>query len=79
MTRQQTKNVAMAGIDNKVPMFIMQHQVNTMTTRTYQPDDDWFVDSRASNHIRSHQEWFMNLREHERPSMVETGDDSTHD
>ena len=49
-----------------------------MITTVSQPDDVWFVDSGASNYMTSHQEWFMNLREPERPGVVETSDDSTH-
>jgi transposase InsO family protein len=68
----------MAGLENKAPMFVMRHRANSMITSASQPHDVWFVDSGASNHMTSHQEWFMNLREPERPGVVETGDDSTH-
>ena len=68
----------MADLENKGPMFVMRHRANSMITSVSQPDDVWFVDSGASNHMTSHQEWFMNLREPERPGVVETGDDSTH-
>ena len=41
-------------------------------------EDVWFVDSRASNHMTPHQEWFQDLRVPDRPGYVETGDDTTH-
>ena len=48
------------------------------STSASNPKDVWFVDSDASNHMTSHQEWFHELREPERPGYVETGDDTTH-
>ena len=68
----------MAGLYNKGPMFVIQHWANSMITSTSEPDDVWFVDSCASNHMTSHQEWFMNLREAKRPGMVGIDDDSTY-
>ena len=68
----------MASLGNKGSMFIMWHQANNMTTSTSHPDDVGFMDSWASNHITSHQEWFMNSRKPERADMVETRNDSTH-
>ena len=47
-------------------------------TSALNPEDIWFVDSGASNHMTSHQEWFRKLRETERPDYVETGDETTH-
>ena len=44
-------------------------------TLVFDTEDLWFVDSGASNHMTSHQEWFHELREPERPGDVETGDD----
>ena len=41
-------------------------------------EDIWFIDSDASNHMTSHQEWFRELREPDRPGYVETGDNTTH-
>ena len=38
----------------------------------------WFVDSGASNHMTSHEEWFQELRKPEHLGYVETGDDRTH-
>ena len=48
------------------------------STSVLNPEDVWFVDSSASNHMTSHQEWFCKLREPERPGYVKTGDDTMH-
>ena len=61
---------------------MMKRKANSMSASTstsaLNPEDVWFVDSGASNHMTSHQEWFLKLREPERPAYVETGDDTTH-
>ena len=41
-------------------------------------EEVWYVDSGASNHIRSHTEWFSSLKKSEQPRVVETGDNTTH-
>ena len=41
-------------------------------------EDAWFVDSDASHHMTSHQEWFRELRMPDRPDYIETGDDTPH-
>jgi hypothetical protein len=38
----------------------------------------WYVDSRASNHMTYHGEWFRDVKNLEKPSYVETRDDTTH-
>ena len=38
----------------------------------------WFVDSGASMHMTSHEDWFRELRKPDQPGYVETGDDTTH-
>ena len=61
-------------------MFMMKHRANSMSASTstsaLNPEDVWFVDFGASNHMTSHKEWFLELREPERPGYVETGDDT---
>ena len=63
-------------------MFVMRHRTNSMSasisTTASRPENIWFVDSCASNHMTSHQEWFRDLREPDRPGYVETEDDITH-
>ena len=61
---------------------MMKHRANSMSTAAstsaLNPEDVWFVDFGASNHMTSHKEWFHELREPERPGYVETGDNTTH-
>jgi hypothetical protein len=38
----------------------------------------WYVDSRASNHMNSHGEWFRDTRDLKTLGFVETSDDITH-
>jgi len=38
----------------------------------------WYVDSRASNHMTSHREWFRNTRNLKTLRFVEISDDITH-
>ena len=48
------------------------------STNTSILEDVWFVDSSASNHMTSHQEWFRDLRMPDQHGCIETGDDITH-
>ena len=48
------------------------------STSALKPEEVWFVDSGASNHMTYYKEWFLELRELERPVYVETEDDTTH-
>ena len=60
----------------------MKHRANSTSastsTNASNPEDLWFIDFGASNHMMSHQEWFQDLRVPDRPGYVETGDDTTH-
>ncbi len=38
----------------------------------------WYVESRASNHVISHGEWFKDTKDLKTLGFVETGDDTTH-
>jgi hypothetical protein len=49
-----------------------------MTAKTMEVGEVLFVDSGATNHMTSHEEWFMNIREPEKRGVVETGNYSTH-
>ena len=46
-------------------MFVMKHIANSMTTsnltRNSNSKDVWFVESGASNHMISHEDWFGDL------------------
>ena len=56
----------------------MASQFASTSTSASNPEDVWFVDSGALNQMTSHQEWFQDLRELDRPGYIETGDDTTH-
>jgi hypothetical protein len=60
----------------------MKHEAHSMsafaTTSASTPNSVWFVNSGASNHMTSHEDWFRELRKPERPRYVEIGDDTTH-
>ena len=49
-----------------------------MKKTTTKSDEVWYVDSRASNHVTSHEESFSYLERPEQPGVVETGDDTPH-
>jgi len=38
----------------------------------------WYVDSRASNHMTSHGEWFRDTKDLKTPGFVQTDEDTTH-
>jgi len=38
----------------------------------------WYMDSRGSNHMTSHGEWFRDTKDLKTPGFVETNDDTTH-
>ena len=38
----------------------------------------WYVDSRASNHMTSQEEWFSYLEKPKKQGVVKTGDDTPH-
>ena len=63
-------------------MFVLWSRANSMKasnpTNTSSSENVWFVDSGASNHMMSHEDWFRELRKLERPSYVETRDDTIH-
>ena len=65
-------------------MFVMRDIENSMSASTSastsasNPEDVWFINSGASNHMTSHEEWFRDLRELDRPKYVEIRDDTTH-
>ena len=63
----------------------MRHRANSMmasnlanSASTSNSEHAWFVDSGASHHMTSHQEWFRDLRTPDRPDYIETRDDTPH-
>ena len=57
---------------------MVRHKENSMKKITPKSDEVWYVDSRASNHVTSHEESFSYLERPEQPGVVETGDDTPH-
>jgi hypothetical protein len=55
----------------------MQHMANSMIGGVSN-NNVWYVDSRASNHMTSHGEWFRDAKDLKTPGFVEIGDDTTH-
>ncbi len=55
----------------------MQHIANSMIGGVSN-NNVWYVDSRASNHMTSHGEWFRNTKDLKTLGFVKTGDDKTH-
>ena len=49
-----------------------------MKKTTSESDEVWYVDSGASNHMTSHEEWFLYLEKPEQSGVVEKGDDTPH-
>ena len=60
------------------PAFVMKHKANSMAVNTSKSSEVWYVDSGASNHMTSHEEWFSYLEKPEKQGVVETGDDTPH-
>ena len=56
----------------------MKHKANSMKARTLKPNEIWYVDSGASNHMTSHEEWVSYLERPEQPGVIETGDVTPH-
>ena len=54
----------------------MKHKANSMKESTSKLNEVWYVDSGASNHMTSHEEWFSYLEKPEQLGVVETGDDA---
>jgi hypothetical protein len=46
--------------------------------RSVSNNNVWSVDSKVSNHMTSHGEWFKDTRDLKTPRFVEIGDDTTH-
>jgi len=60
-------------------LFVVQHMLNTMAANvSTNVDNVWYVDSGAFNHMTYHGEWFRDVKNLEKPSYVETGNDTAH-
>ena len=60
------------------PAFVIKHKANSMVVNTSKSNEVWFVDSGASKHMTSHEEWFFYLEKPEKQEVVETRDDFPH-
>ena len=49
-----------------------------MKTSTSKPNEVWYVDFGASNHMKNHEEWFSYLEKREQSGIIETDDDTAH-
>ena len=49
-----------------------------MAVSTSRSNQVWYVDSKVSNHMINHQEWFSTLEKSEQSGVVETGDYTPH-
>ena len=83
MTIRQLRNYATnSDYNDHATMFVMRHKAHSMSaqhlTNTSSSKDVWFVDSRASNHMASHEDWFRELRKPDQPKYIKTRDDMTH-
>ena len=75
-TSQQLTNYAIKSeYDDYGGLFVMRHRANSMitsdSTSTSNSEDMWFVDSGASHHMMSHQQWFSDLWMTDRPGYIE--------
>ena len=81
-SRQLTNYATNAEYADYGGLFVMRHRANSMmasdSASTANSEHTWFVDSGASHHMTSHQEWFRDLRTPDRPGYIETGDDTPH-
>ena len=56
----------------------MNDKANRMAASDLKPEEVWYVNSRASNHMSNHKEWFSFLEKPEKPGVVETKDNTSH-
>ena len=52
------------------PSFVMKHKANSMAVNTLKSNEVLYVDSGASNHMTSHEEWFSYLEKPEKQGVV---------
>ena len=76
--RQRSHYAEDSGRTGNGSVFVTKHEANSMKQTTPKPDEVWYVDSGASNHMTSHKEWFSYLEERTQPGVVATGDDTPH-
>jgi hypothetical protein len=73
----QQGNYASTSNQGDEQLFVMQHMANSMIGGILD-NSVWYVDSKASNHMTRHGEWFRDVKDLKTPGFVETSDDTTH-
>ncbi len=73
----QQGNYASISNQGDEQLFVMQHMANSMI-RGVSNNNVWYVDSRASNHMTNHGEWFRDTKDLKTLGFVEIGDDIAH-
>ena len=56
----------------------MKHKANSMAVNTSKPNEVWYVDYRASNHMTSYEKCFSYLQKPGKPGVIETDCDTLH-
>ena len=56
----------------------MKHKANSMAVNISKLNEIWYVDFGASNHVKSHEEWFSYLEKLEQLGVIEPGDNTPH-
>ena len=56
----------------------MKHKANSMKVNSSKLNEVYYVDSRASNHVMNHEEWFSYLEKPEQSGVVEIDDNTSH-
>ena len=73
-SRQLTNYASNSDYEDRGGIFVLSHRANSMSasslTSTLRSENEWFVDSGASNHMMSHEDWFRELRKPEQPNYV---------
>mgnify|MGYP000025794056 CR=1 FL=1 len=62
----------------KESAFVMKLKAKEMKKTTSQSHEVWYVNFGASNHMTSHEEWFLYLEKLEQLGVVKTKDDTPH-
>jgi len=73
----QQGNYASTSNQGDEQLFVIQHMANSMLGGVLN-NNVWYVNSRASNHMTIHGEWFRNTKDLKTPGFKETSDDTTH-
>ena len=56
----------------------MKHKANSMAANTSKLKEVWYVDSKASNHMTNHENWFSYVEKLEQSGVIKTSDNTLH-